>query len=85
MARTQVPIVRVEAAGVPYKNPRGGYLFPTRLVLEDGRVLAGHEGRRLLREAKAAVAELPREPKNMSAVFNDAGEFVATCTSYSLI
>jgi hypothetical protein len=59
-----------------------GYVFRVRYLLEDGSVQASTQSRRLLRDAKAEVASLPKSPAHpTTARFRD-GRLVSVETAY---
>ena len=86
--RQDIRITRIEAAPGATIAKRPSYpsgtvfAFPVVYTLADGTQVTGTESARLKRDAVAALAALPREPRNMSACFDDTGAFWGTSTVY---
>lgn len=80
MAYTEVKIVEVlpDDSGAGITKTARGYSFGVRYRLENGEFEPSTETCRLLREAKAEVASLPKRPKYpMIARYDDNGRRVA--------
>ncbi len=92
MTETQTPIVTIEAAGPPVKDPLpkgdysgGPYKVPVVYVLADGRRVESRNRYRLLRDAKAEHALMPMPPAHpMAACFDADGKFCSTRTTFSM-
>ena len=85
-----VKIVLIEA-GKDAKPVKGmsnfggtAYRFPVIYHLEDGRTLSTTDSCQLLRDAKKELASMPKEPKGLSARFNESGDFWGTMQSYHI-
>lgn len=59
------------------------YTYPVIYVLEDGRTIETTSGKRLLRDAKTDIANMPYVPSAMSAKFSD-GEYWGTVSRMTL-
>lgn len=82
--REEVAVVRIEALDEPAKDKAsGGYSWPIRFVLVNGKTENSMEYRRLLREAKAAHAEMPHDVDNIAVCYRN-GQMIGTRTSYRL-
>lgn len=79
-----IKIVRVELGEggitkVPNWYAAGNlYRWNVIYVLADGRRVTGKQSRRLLREAKAEVATLPKNVNTLAAMFDTDGRFYGT-------
>lgn len=84
MTTTRIEVVRVEAGDgsivkVPGRWSGHEYRFPIVYVLADGQRVETGDRHRLLRDAKAEQASLPKAPKHPTqAMFDGAGAFVGT-------
>jgi hypothetical protein len=92
-----VEVIRIEDAGSPdvvpiRKNARGDYVVEVVYVLVTGRRVLGTKSRRLLREAKALRATLPKVPERpLAALLADktteyvkAGDFIGTRETFGI-
>jgi hypothetical protein len=76
MSITTTPIIRVEAIGPITKHAPDrrckGWWIPVRFTLEDGSTVDARDpGYSRKMDAAAALAALPREPRNMAAILTD--------------
>jgi len=90
--REYLPVAKIEAAPDArptkyqgrYRSERG-YEFAIVYVLDDGRRIDGHSRHTLLRDAKAELVSLPKEPKHPTSVqLDEAGDLVMVRTSYRI-
>jgi len=80
----EIPIVEIlpDDTNAGILKTAHGYVFRQTYRLSTGEMVPSVFSKRLLRDAKAEVASLPRAPTSpMSAIFRD-GQFVATRTEF---
>lgn len=86
---TDIRIVKVTPSGEIIKHPArysagNEWSFTVNYLLEDGRTFPGTLHHRRLKDAKAALAALPSEPTNQTAMFHD-GQFVGVTYHYGMV
>lgn len=85
-----IRVVEIRPNGPIEKRPAryfagNEWSFPIVYVLEDGREYDGRDYFRRMRDAKAAFADLPKNPTTLTtAIFHD-GTFVGVCIHYGMV
>jgi len=84
MTNGEVEIVEIlpDSTGAGIARTAMGYCYRLEYRLADGTILPSTQSRRLLRDAKAQVASLPKAPEHPTKARFMDGRFVATSTEY---
>lgn len=86
---TDIRIIKVTPSGDIVKHPAryfagNEWSFTVDYLLEDGRTFSGTLYHRRMKDAKAALAALPSEPTNQTAMFHE-DRFVGVAYHYGLV